>query len=115
MDTPEQQSYQTTPPTSTTAMISLIAGILGLTFFPFVGSVLALILGYMSKKEIEQSNGTLSGEGLATAGIVTGWIGVGLGCCIAIFVGLILAGVFGTTIFAIQQSSYFAPFSLGLI
>jgi hypothetical protein len=115
MDTPEQPSFTPAPPTSTTAIISLIAGILGLTFIPFLGSILALILGYMSKKEIEQSAGSLSGEGLATAGIVMGWVGVALGCCIAIFVALIIFGVFGTTLFAIQRSTMLAPFFLSLI
>jgi hypothetical protein len=113
METPEQPVYS--PPTSTTAVISLIAGILGLTFIPFLGSILALILGYMSKKEIEQSAGGLSGAGLATAGIVMGWIGVALGCCLAMFIILIIVGAFGTTIFAIDRSSMLAPFILSMV
>lgn len=112
METPEQPVYS--PPTSTTAVISLIAGILGLTFIPFLGSILALVLGYMSKKEIEQSAGSLSGTGLATAGIVMGWIGVALGCCLAVFILLIVAGVLGTTIFAIDRSTMLAPFILSV-
>lgn len=112
METPEQPVYS--PPTSTTAVISLISGILGLTFIPFLGSILALVLGYMSKKEIEQSAGSLSGTGLATAGIVMGWIGVALGCCLAVFILLIVAGVLGTTIFAIDRSTMLAPFILSV-
>jgi hypothetical protein len=40
----------------------------------------------MAKKEIDTSGGTLSGEGLATAGIILGWIGIALtvlGLCTA--------------------------------
>ena len=79
-------------PNSTTAIISLIAGILGLSFIPVIGSIVALLTGYMAKNEIRQSAGSLSGEGLATAGIVLGWIGVGLtviGGCILGFIFLI--------------------------
>jgi hypothetical protein len=96
-------------PTSSMAIISLIAGILGITFFPTVGSVIALITGYMARKEIDQSSGSLGGQGLATAGIVLGWIGIALGCCIILFVLLIFASVFGTTIFAINQSTWLLP------
>ncbi len=86
---PSGDSYA--PPNSNMALISVIAGILGLTFIPFAGSVVALILGYIAKKDIKESSGTLGGDGMATAGIVLGWIGIALGvltffCIIAIMV-----------------------------
>jgi hypothetical protein len=70
---------------STTSIISLVAGIAGLTIFPFIGSVIAVILGHMAKGEIARSGGTLGGSGAATWGLVLGYIGlVGglLGLCI---------------------------------
>ncbi|MBN1667377.1 MAG: DUF4190 domain-containing protein [Anaerolineales bacterium] len=70
---------------STTAIISLIAGILGLTLFPFLGSIVAVITGRMAKNEIAESYGRLGGENLAQIGLVLGWIGLGLsliGCCV---------------------------------
>lgn len=79
-------------------MISLVTGILGLTLFPFIGSVIALITGSMAKKEIEESAGTLGGEGLATAGIIMGWIGVAIGVigfCIGGIIILLSLGIFG--------------------
>ena len=58
------------PPNSSMAVVSLVAGILGLTFFPFLGAIVAVITGPMAKKEIRESGGTLGGEGIATAGII---------------------------------------------
>ena len=66
-------------PTSSTAILSLIAGIVGLTIIPFIGSIVAVVTGPMAKKEIRASGGALGGDGLATAGIILGWIGIGLG------------------------------------
>jgi len=103
-------STPTVVPNSMTAMISLVAGILGLTLFPFIGSVVALITGSMAKKEISESAGTLGGEGLAKAGIIMGWIGVAIGvigCCIGGVVILLSLGVFGI---AAQEMSALVPF-----
>ena len=55
------------------AVASLVLGILWVCW---VGSVLALIFGYMGKNQIDQSQGQQEGRGLAVAGIVLGWIGV---------------------------------------
>ena len=72
--------YQPMPQqNSTTAIISLVAGILGLTVFPLIGSLIAVVLGHMAKGEIARSGGTLGGGGAATFGLVLGYIGLGLG------------------------------------
>jgi hypothetical protein len=60
------------------AIASLIFGILGLTLLPTLGSIVAVILGYMAKSEINSSAGQLEGSGLATAGLVLGYMGLGL-------------------------------------
>jgi hypothetical protein len=61
------------------AIASLVVGVAGLTG---IGSVLALIFGYVAKGQIDRSGGAQSGRGLAIAGIVLGYIGIGLiaGC-----------------------------------
>ena len=41
-----------------------------------IGSVLGVIFGRRAKREIEASGGRLGGSGLATAGIILGWIGI---------------------------------------
>ncbi|OQA23521.1 MAG: hypothetical protein BWY63_00174 [Chloroflexi bacterium ADurb.Bin360] len=89
------QSSGYAPRTSVAAVASLILGILGLIqILPIIGSIAGLILGYAAKNEISRGNGTISGDGLAQAGIILGWIGVGLmviGLCLAalVFIGAI--------------------------
>ena len=70
--------------TSGMAIASLVLGIL---WIYWIGSLLAIIFGYVAKKNIRESNGTQTGDGMATAGIVLGIIGV------AVFVILLAAGV----------------------
>lgn len=65
-------------PSSTMAIVSLIAGIGGFTFLPVIGTIVALIAGYMARNETRAVPPTASGDGFATAGIVMGWIQVGL-------------------------------------
>ena len=57
------------------AIASLILGIVGLLFCPYIFSVLGLIFGYKARGEIQRSAGALEGEGLALAGIIVSWAG----------------------------------------
>lgn len=59
--------------TSGLAIASLVVAVLWLGG---LGSIVALVFGYMARREIERSGGALAGTGLATAGIVIGWIGL---------------------------------------
>ena len=43
-----------------------------------IGSILAVIFGVMARREIRASEGAQGGEGLATAGLVIGWVGLAL-------------------------------------
>ncbi len=61
-------------PTSSLAILSLISGIASWFLLPVVGAIVAVITGYMAKNEIRSSNGQLSGDGLATTGIVLGFL-----------------------------------------
>jgi hypothetical protein len=58
------------------ATAALVCGIVG--FFCVVPAILALIFGYRARNQIDASGGAQSGRGLATAGIVLGWIWIGL-------------------------------------
>jgi len=52
-----------------TSGLAIVAFIMSLIF-----SIVGLILGYLARNEIRNSGGTKSGENLATAAIVIGWI-----------------------------------------
>lgn len=64
--------------TSGMAIASLVMGIAGWTLLPVLGSILAIVFGYAARNEIRQRSGELSGEGLAVAGLVLGWLMVGI-------------------------------------
>ena len=93
-----QVNYGVQLPTSTLAIVSMIAGITGFTIFPAIGTIVALITGYAARKETRAVPPQASGDGLATAGIIMGWIQVALtvlGICVAaafLLFGLGIAG-----------------------
>ena len=97
--TPDGQWVQSGPGSSGKATASLVLGILGLIFCPLVCSVLALVFGYQSRREIDASGGKMSGRGNAVAGIVLGWIGVALCVLFAILlvIGLLAGDSTSTT------------------
>jgi hypothetical protein len=90
-------------PNSTNALLCLIAGILGLTFLPFIASIVAVILGRSAKTEIAASGGALGGEGMAQVGVILGWVGIGLGVlavcafCAIFLLPFLFAGLGGLT------------------
>jgi len=62
-------SLQPQASTNGLAITSMIMGLLGI-------SPLALIFGYVAKGQIRASGGLQAGGGMATAGIVLGWLGL---------------------------------------
>ena len=70
------------PPGQLTADFSQVNGLaiasvlLAVLWFAGIGAVLALVFGYRARREIENSAGSQTGSGLATAGIILGWIGI---------------------------------------
>jgi hypothetical protein len=77
------------PPVAATKTNGLaVAGmVLGILWLYWIGSILALIFGYVAKGQIDASNGQQGGRGMAIAAIVLGWVGIG------IFVLLLILGV----------------------
>ena len=71
------------------ATAALVFGVLGLIVCPLVLSVIALVLGYQARREIEASGGRQTNRGAATAGIICGWVGLAFGVLLIV---LILAG-----------------------
>ena len=64
----------TTAPTSHLAIVSIISAILAWMALPGIGSLVAVITGHMARREIRHSDGTLSGDSMAKAGLVLGYI-----------------------------------------
>jgi hypothetical protein len=74
--------------TSGYAIASLILGIAGFFVFPIVPSILAVVFGQKAREELRRDP-TLGGDGLATGGIVLGWVGLALTAIGLIFVLLL--------------------------
>jgi hypothetical protein len=93
-----QQNVNNILPNSNLALISLVAGILGFTIFPFIASIVAIWTGYEARKETRSTPPRAAGDGMATAGIIMGWIQVGLTivsiCCLAIYF-IVIVGLVG--------------------
>jgi hypothetical protein len=72
----------------------MILGILSIVACGLLAGIPALILGSSAKKEIAASGGAQSGEGMATAGVVLGWISVAISVLVLVLIGL---GAFAAT------------------
>jgi hypothetical protein len=59
--------------TNLLAILALALGIL-----VGAGSVPALVLGYIARRQIDRSGGRQTGRRMAVAAIVLGWVGVGV-------------------------------------
>jgi hypothetical protein len=63
-------------PTSGLAIAALVTGL----FFWFcaIPGIVAIVLGHIALEQIDDSGGVKRGKGMAIAGIVLGWVGVGI-------------------------------------
>lgn len=68
----------TMPQQSNTALIAMILGIVAWLGPSLLTAIPAVILGRNARNEIRNSNGMLTGDGMAQAGIILGWIHIGL-------------------------------------
>ena len=75
-----------TPQNSGKATGSLICGILSFFVCPVVLSIVAIILGTQALTEIRQSGGRVTGEGMAQAGLILGWISIAIAIVIVVIV-----------------------------
>ena len=65
--------------TNALAIVSLIFGVLGWTLLPFIGMIVAIITGHIALGQVRTSNGAQTGEGLAIAGLVLGYLALAVG------------------------------------
>ncbi|HMK73340.1 MAG TPA: DUF4190 domain-containing protein [Myxococcaceae bacterium] len=76
------------------AVVSLASGILCWVFLPVVGAIVAVATGVSARRQIRASQGAIGGWTLATIGLWSGAIHLGLlALGILTVVGLLIAGV----------------------
>ncbi len=87
------------PKTSGMAIASLVLSLLGLFPLYLIGPIFGVIFGHMALGEIKRSGGAVEGQGLAIAGLVTGYIVLGITLLVACFAALIVLAILnaGTT------------------
>ena len=91
METPSAGSVTPARPTSKLALVSLVSGILGWVLVPFLGALVAIVTGHMARREIRAAPESLSGDGMAVAGLILGYaqvvlIVLPLCCLVVLFV-----------------------------
>lgn len=64
--------------TNAFAVAALVLGILGWTLLPVLGSVGAILFGHIARGQIRRADGREDGDGLAQAGLILGWVSIGL-------------------------------------
>lgn len=83
-------AYYPQATTSGLAVASLVMGILSFTAFPILPGILAVIFGHSALSSIRSSEGRLTGDGLALAGLILGYI----------WVGFLVLGIIALIVFA---------------
>ncbi len=78
--------------TNAYAIWSLILACISFIFGWFITAVAAIILGNMAKNQIQERNE--QGYNLASAGIVLGWINIGLSIFAVMIILIFVAGIF---------------------
>ncbi len=106
-DSPQQSAPVTPPPplrppvqqaaqTSGYAIASLVLGILSIVPGVYLGGlvmgILAIVFSRMAMTRIKAQPGSINGQGLATAGLVTGIVGLSLSVMVILIFGAI-AGI----------------------
>jgi len=98
---PTYYSPPPAPPASTSgwAIFSLIAGILAWLGVFGLGGIVAIITGYIAKNEINNSAGRVGGNGMATTGLVLGWLNIAVACLAVCLFILFFTGVLALPVF----------------
>jgi hypothetical protein len=77
--------------------VASLVALCGCPIVSVVTGIVALVLGIGSRRAIAESQGTLTGEGVALGGLITGAIGGGLGLLATVaaivYVILVAAGI----------------------
>ena len=96
---PGYTPYPAAPKTNVLAIVSLISSLVGLFILPLIGSIAAVITGHISLRQLKTSGE--EGRGMALAGTIIGWVGVGL----ILLVGIPLIIFFVTVVLSAGAAS----------
>jgi hypothetical protein len=101
---PYQPQYPQFPPTETSgwAIFSLIAGVLAWLGVFGLGGIAAVIAGHVAKNQIRSSSGRVTGDGMATIGLVLGYVNIAL-----VVLGLCLLAL---VVFGVISGAAICPF-----
>ena len=84
---------QPPPPTAPAAIWSLVLAVLSFTCGWLFTAIPAVICGHIARSKIRKSGGALGGKGIATAGLILGYIALVLGVMgIPLLVSMIQSG-----------------------
>lgn len=92
--------------TSSLAIVSLVSGIASWFVLPLLGALVAIITGHLARKEIRESDGSISGIEMANAGLLLGYLHLAVafvGICVLI---VLIAGLIAVLGAAGWSSSY---------
>ncbi|MCR2785787.1 MULTISPECIES: DUF4190 domain-containing protein [unclassified Microbacterium] len=84
--------------TNVLAIVSMIASIVGAVgILPIIGSIAGAIMGHIALKQIATTGE--KGRGMALAGVIVGWVGLGLVALIILIFVLAAIGVSNSTMY----------------
>ncbi len=69
--------YTQVPPPGRTSGLGIASMVLGILWLFWIGSILAVIFGHVALSQIRKDP-SIQGRGMAIAGLVLGWVGVGV-------------------------------------
>jgi hypothetical protein len=79
---PYGYGYPYQPPQRTNGL-AIASMVLGILWIYWIGSILALVFGYIARNQIRERGE--AGNGMAIAGIVLGWVGIGFLVLVLLF------------------------------
>jgi len=80
--------------TNTTAVVSLVFGVLCWVGIPFIGAVVAVVCGHVARREIRAAApGSVDGDGMAVAGLILGYLQLALFFAAIMVIFTVLGGL----------------------
>jgi hypothetical protein len=84
--------YTPAPKTNNMAVISFVCSIAAFVVCPILPAIAGIILGRNAQRDIQASNGAETGEGLAKAGVIIGWINIAL-CSVPLIIYVLIIAI----------------------